>query len=314
MWSMILKRLFRGVLTLVIVVVLIFVLLRVVPGDPAAMLAGEDATPEQIAMIQERWGLNDPLPTQFITYVQSLISGDAGQSFMYSTTMGEAVWSVTDLVMNRLPYTIQLASVAICISIFIAIPIGIYTALHQGGIVDNTVTVVNFINLSFPVFFIGMIFMAIFALWLRILPVGGTEHWYSVLLPALTLSMHFNVTLMRMTRTEVGRNLTSDYIRMCRAKGLTNRQVLWVHSLRNAAIPLVTLIGLRFGAMLGGSVIVETLFRWPGIGNLLITAVQARDYPTVQFLIPYVALVFIIINIIVDVLYGIIDPRIHREA
>lgn len=149
MWSMVLKRLLRGALTLFIVVVLIFVLLRVVPGDPAAMLAGEDATPEQIALIRERWGLDDPLVSQFITYIKSLLSGDAGQSFMYSTTSGDAVWKVTDLVMNRLPYTIQLASVAICISVFIAIPLGIYTALHQGGIADNVITVANFIICPF---------------------------------------------------------------------------------------------------------------------------------------------------------------------
>lgn len=313
MGRMIVGRLLRGILTVAIVIILIFVLLRVVPGDPAAMLAGENATPEMVAAIRAKWGLDQPLITQFVVYVKSLISGDAGMSYQYAVS-GTPVWKVTDLVMSRLGYTIQLSLAAISISILVAIPLGVISALKNGSTFDNILTTINFINLSFPVFFIGIILMSIFGLTLKWLPVGGTDSWKSIILPAITLSMHFNVTLMRMTKTEVGRNLTSDYIRMCRAKGCSSLGVLFVHGLRNAAIPLVTLIGLRFGAMLGGSVVVESMFRWPGLGNLLITAVQARDYPTVQFLVPYIAVVFIIINIIVDLLYGVLDPRIRREG
>lgn len=313
MGTMIAKRLLRGLLTVAIVVVLIFVLLRVVPGDPASMLAGENATPEQIEAIKEQWGLNEPILTQFMVYLKSLIRLDAGMSYQYAVA-GTPIWKVTDLVASRLGYTIQLASAAMLISIAISIPVGVITALKNGGAFDNIVTVVNFLIISFPVFFTGIIFLMIFSYTLKILPVGGTESWKSIILPALTLSMHFNVTLTRMTKTEVGRNLTSDYIRMCRAKGCNNFSVLFIHGLRNAAIPLVTLIGLRFGAMLGGSVVVESMFRWPGIGNLLITAVQARDYPTVQFLVPYVAVVFILINIVVDLLYGVLDPRIRTNG
>lgn len=314
MWQMIIKRILRGALTMVIVVLLIFVLLRVIPGNPAALLAGEEASEEQIAAITEQWGLNDSLGTQFKVYLQSLLSGDAGMSYQYATTDGMLLWKVTDLVKSRLPYTIQLASMAISMSVLIAIPLGVLTALKQNSALDNVISVFNYVTISFPVFFIGLILIMLFSLQLSWLPVGGTGGFINIILPAFTLSTHFTVTLMRMTKTEVSRILTSDYIRMCRAKGLSNTSVLFIHCLRNAAIPLITLIGLRFGAMLGGSMVVEALFRWPGIGNLLISAVKARDYPTVQFLVPYVALVFVIINIIVDVLYGVLDPRIHREA
>lgn len=314
MWQMIIKRILRGALTMVIVVLLIFVLLRVIPGNPAALLAGEEASEEQIAAITEQWGLNDSLGTQFKVYLQSLLSGDAGMSYQYATTDGMLLWKVTDLVKSRLPYTIQLASMAISMSVIIAIPLGVLTALKQNSALDNVISVFNYVTISFPVFFIGLILIMFFSLQLSWLPVGGTGGFINIILPAFTLSTHFTVTLMRMTKTEVSRILTSDYIRMCRAKGLSNTSVLFIHCLRNAAIPLITLIGLRFGAMLGGSMVVEALFRWPGIGNLLISAVKARDYPTVQFLVPYVALVFVIINIIVDVLYGVLDPRIHREA
>lgn len=314
MWQMIIKRILRGALTIVIVVLLIFFLLRVIPGDPAALMAGEEASEEQIAAITEQWGLNESLWTQLTVYLQSLISGNAGMSYQYATTDGVLLWKVTDLVQSRLPYTIQLASAAIAISVMIAIPLGVLMARKQNSIIDNTISVINYIIISFPVFFIGIILIMLLSLKLSWFPVGGEGSLLHLILPAFTLSMHFTVTLMRMTKTEVSRILTSDYIRMCRAKGLSNVSVLFVHCLRNAAIPLITLIGLRFGAMLGGSMVVEALFRWPGIGNLLISAVKARDYPTVQFLVPYVALVFIIINIVVDLLYGVLDPRIHREA
>lgn len=312
MGTMIAKRLLRGALTVLIVVVLIFVLLRVVPGDPAALLAGENATDEQIEAMREEWGLNKPLGEQFLVYVRSLLKGDAGMSYQYAVS-GTPIWKVTDLVKIRLGNTIQLSVTAILISVFVSIPVGIYMALHDGSILDTLQNVLNFVVLSFPVFFSGIILMMLFSLKLKWFPSGGSDSWKSIILPAVTLSLHFNVTLMKMTKTEVGRNLTSDYIRMCRAKGLSSTAVLFIHGLRNAAIPLVTLIGLRFGAMLGGSVVVESLFNWPGIGNLLITAVKSRDYPTVQFLVPYVAVVFILINIVVDILYGILDPRIHSK-
>lgn len=315
MLTMILRRLIRGVVTVMLVTILIFVLLRVVPGDPASLLAGDDATQETIEEIRTAWGLDKPIIEQFFIYVGNLLSGDAGMSYQYRTNFShELVWKVTDLVRTRLPYTMMLAGAALLINIVVALPLGVLTAMKKGSMLDNTVMGVGSVILAFPNFFIGLIFILLFAITFKILPAGGSGTLAHLVLPALTLSMHYNVQLTRLTRTEIGQDLTSDYIRMCRAKGLSQYRVLFVHGLRNAAIPVITMLGLRFGTMMGGSVVVESLFRWPGIGSLLIDAVNTRDYPTVQYLVPYVAVVFIIVNIVVDILYGILDPRIRTKS
>ena len=315
MLTMILKRLIRGVITVVLVTVLIFVLLRVVPGDPAALLAGDDATQETIEQIRVAWGLDKPIMEQFFIYIGNLLRGNAGMSYQYRTNFShELVWTVTDLVRSRLPYTIMLASAALLINIVVALPLGVLTAMKKGSLLDTTVMGLGSVILAFPHFFIGLIYILLFAITLKWVPAGGYGSFKHLLLPALTLSMHYNVQLTRLTRTEIGQNLASDYIRMCRAKGLSQYRVLFVHGLRNAAIPVVTMLGLRFGTMMGGSVVVESLYRWPGIGSLLIDAVNTRDYPTVQYLVPYVAVVFIVVNIVVDILYGLLDPRIRNKS
>lgn len=314
MGAMIVKRLLRGALTVALVTVLIFIVLRVVPGDPVSMLAGEDASEEHIQSIITKWGLDKPILEQFTIYIKSLLSGDAGMSFQYATATGQMIWSVKDLVIKRIPYTIILATAAICINIFISIPLGVLLALKPGSLLDDSVNAINYVIISLPTFFIGILLMYVFAIWLKWLPSGGEGGLRHLILPALTLSSHFSVTIMRMTRTEVGRTLSSDYVRMCRAKGLGRLNVLFVHSLRNVAIPVITLVGLRFGGMMAGAVFVERLFLWPGIGDLLISSVQGRDYPTVQFLVPYAALLFTLINTVVDILYGVLDPRVYRKS
>ena len=312
MWTMILKRALRGLLTLVIVTVIVFALLRAVPGDAATMLAGADATPEQIAELRVLWGLDKSMPEQFLIYVSKLLSGDAGQSFQY-TANGVPLYDAAELVWMRVPYTLLLGFAALLISLIISIPLGVISALKPNSWLDNAVTAINFAAQSFPVFFIGMLLILIFSLELGWLPTGGTGSFKNLLLPALTLSAHTTTQLTRVTRTEVGRVMQSDYIRTSRAKGLSRYAVLFKHGLRNAMIPLVTVIGLRLGALLHGAVICETLFRWPGLGNLLITSLNARDFPVVQILVPYTAFLFIVMNIIVDVLYGFLDPRIRQK-
>lgn len=306
-----LTRLVRGLLTVAIAVVIIFFLMRVAPSDPAAMLASEDATPEDIEAIREAWGLNKPYTEQFVIYLKSLVTGDAGMSYLYA--VNAPLYSVTELVLARLPNTIKLACTSILISVFASIPIGILMGIKPNSWFDNLMSAVCFVINAFPTFFMGLMLLLIFGLRLKLLPTGGNTDPGSVILPAITLSGHFSVTLIRMTRTEFIHVMSSNFIRTTKAKGLSNAAVLFVHGLRNVAIPLVTLIGLRLGTMLGGSVVVETLFRWPGIGNLLITAVNGRDYPTVQFLVPYIALVFVVVNLIVDLLYGVLDPRIKSS-
>ncbi len=308
----IVKRILRGLLTILLAVVVIFFLMRVAPADPAVVLASEDATEEDIQAIREAWGLDKPYTEQFFLYVRSLITGDAGMSYQFC--VDKPLYKVTELVMMRLPNTIKLAFTSIIMSILMAIPIGIVCGLHPGSWIDNLVTSIGFIINAFPNFFIGMILILVFGLKLKLLPTGGNDAGFaSILLPAFTLSLHFSVTLTRMTRTQFIQVMRSNFIRTTKAKGLDRAKILYIHGLRNVSIPLTTIIGLRIGAMLGGSIVVETLFRWPGLGYLLMTSVTGGDYPTVQFLVPYVCAVFVVINFIVDMLYGVLDPRAKAE-
>lgn len=307
---MILTRLLRGLITLAIVTVLVFVLLRSVPGDMAAMLAGGDATEEQVEELREMWGLNKSLGEQFIIYIRNLLKGDTGWSYQYLEN-GKPLYTAMDLVLMRLPNTFLLAIAALVIALVVSIPIGVISAVKPGGFIDNLGMTLTFTVQSIPIFFIGMLLIMIFSLWTGVLPTGGSGSFAHLILPAVTLSAHTTTQLLRVTRTEVGRVMDSDFIRTSRAKGLSTRSVIFKHGLRNAMIPLVTVIGLRFGALLHGAVICETLFRWPGIGNLLITSLNNRDYAVVQILVPYTAFIFIVLNIIVDILYGILDPRIR---
>ena len=311
MGRFILKRLGRGVLTIVLVMVIIFFVIRIAPSDPARMLAAEDATEEEIEEIRELWGLNKPYGEQFVIYLRSLVTGDAGMSYQFSNN-GVPMYSVTQLVFARIPNTIKLAAVSILFSVLIGVVLGALSAIKPGSLFDNAVTAIGFFVNSFPVFFIGIVMISVFALGLHLFPTGGSDSPAAIILPALTMSTHFSITLTRMTRNEILRIMSGGFIRAVRAKGVSETAVLFVHALRNAAIPIVTLIGLRIGGLLGGSVVVEGLFRWPGIGQLLLTSVQVRDYPTVQFLVPYVALVFVVVNLIVDLLYGVLDPRVSR--
>ncbi len=310
MLKMILTRLLRGLITLAIVTVLVFVLLRSVPGDMAAMLAGGDATEEQVEELREMWGLNKSLGEQFIIYIRNLLKGDTGWSYQYLEN-GKPLYTAMDLVLMRLPNTFLLAIAALVIALVVSIPIGVISAVKPGGFIDNLGMTLTFTVQSIPIFFIGMLLIMIFSLWTGLLPTGGSGSFAHLILPAVTLSAHTTTQLLRVTRTEVGRVMDSDFIRTSRAKGLSTRSVIFKHGLRNAMIPLVTVIGLRFGALLHGAVICETLFRWPGIGNLLITSLNNRDYAVVQILVPYTAFIFIVLNIIVDILYGILDPRIR---
>ena len=307
---MILTRLLRGLITLAIVTVLVFVLLRSVPGDMAAMLAGGDATEEQVEELREMWGLNKSLGEQFIIYIRNLLKGDTGWSYQYLEN-GKPLYTAMDLVLMRLPNTFLLAIAALVIALVVSIPIGVISAVKPGGFIDNLGMTMTFTVQSIPIFFIGMLLIMIFSLWTGLLPTGGSGSFAHLILPAVTLSAHTTTQLLRVTRTEVGRVMDSDFIRTSRAKGLSTRSVIFKHGLRNAMIPLVTVIGLRFGALLHGAVICETLFRWPGIGNLLITSLNNRDYAVVQILVPYTAFIFIVLNVIVDILYGILDPRIR---
>ncbi|CAG0943461.1 Glutathione transport system permease protein GsiC [Anaerolineae bacterium] len=300
-------RILRGIVTLALTLILVFVLLRVLPSDPAALLLRNDATEEQIEEARHFWGLDRPIHEQFIVYLSNLVRGDAGNSFQYTRADIPAV----ELVASRIPNTIILSITALLIACTVSIPLGVITSMKPGSLLDNTVFGISFTLTAFPGFFVGMLLILFFALQLRLVPTGGNDQPTSIILPAVTLALPFIVTLTRVTRTEMGRILRSDYIITARAKGLRPNMVMFRHALRNAMIPLVTMIGLRLGGLLGGAVIVETLFRWPGLGSLMIQSILSRDYPVVQVLVPQAALMFILANLFVDILYGYLDPRIR---
>ncbi|WP_368271495.1 ABC transporter permease [Enterocloster lavalensis] len=312
MKNMLITRVLRGILTVFLATLLVFMLLRVIPGDAATILAGPEATQEEIEAMREAWGLNQPLMTQFIIYIKKLVTGDVGMSYAYRTgTM--LLTPASTLVWTRIPNTLLLALTALVITVVAAVPIGVYTAKRPGGLLDNFINISGFVLKAFPLFFVGIILMMVFGLRLKWLPTGGTGSFIHLILPAVTLSAHEVVTLTRLTRTEVGRVMRSDHIRTARAKGLSSNVVLYKHALRNVSIPLITNIGLRLGKLINGAVVVETLFRWPGIGSLLVTSLNGRDYPVIQVLIPYAACVFVVVNLLVDLLYGVLDPRVTHK-
>lgn len=312
MGNMLIKRILRGILTLAITVVVVFVLVRSVPGDPAELMAGGEATEQQIEEIRLAWGLDKPILEQFGIYVNKLIHGDMGVSYQYMVG-GKATTPVISLIAARMPRTLLLA---VCVTVFgslVAIPLGIITALKPNSWLDNGLTSFSLILTSFPGFYIAMVFILLFALKLKLLPTGGYGSLKTMILPTLALSMHFIAAVSRVTRTEVGLVMKSDYVRTAKAKGLSYPRVLFKHCLRNAIIPIMTTIGMRFSKNVTGAVYIESLFRYYGLGELLISSVNARDYPTIQALIPYTALMFIVCNIIVDMLYAVVDPRIRNN-
>ncbi|CAG0954557.1 Glutathione transport system permease protein GsiC [Anaerolineae bacterium] len=312
MTSWLIGRFLKGLLTLVAVLVLVFLLIRVVPSDPAAMLVPEDAPPEMVEYVRHLWGLDRPIHEQFATYVINMLSGNAGDSYQYSSlSRGSSGTPAFGLVMSRLPNTLLLALITLALSVSIAVPLGVITALNADSWLDHTVFSISMMLTSLPNFFVGIMLIYIFALWLGILPTGGIGKPENLVLPAVVLSLHFTVTLTRLTRTEMGRVLRSDYITTANAKGLSKRIVFWKHALKNVMIPLVTVIGLRLGGLFNGAVVVETMFRWPGIGKMMVDAIAARDYPIVQVIVPLSAIVFVGINILVDLIYGLVDPRVR---
>lgn len=314
MMRVLVQRALLGGITLVVSLVLVFTILRLVPSDPASVLLRDDATPEQIEYVRQLWGLDQPVYVQFFVYVGNLLRGDAGDSYQFQRTAGERGTPAFELVVSRISATVELAFAALAISILVAIPLGVLTALKADSPFDHAVLSVTILLSSLPNFWIGMQMILLFGLGLGVLPTGGFGTPQHVILPAVTLALPFIVVLTRMTRTETARVLRSDFVRTANAKGLPPRTVLWGHALRNAMIPLVVIIGLRLGGLLNGAVVVETLFRWPGIGRLMIEAISARDYPIVQVIVPLTALIFVVINFAVDVVNGWVDPRVRLGA
>ena len=312
MFSYILRRLLQTIPVMVIVAVLVFLMLRLTPSDPAAIIAGDNANAEQVAQIRERLGLDQPIVTQFWIWGGKILSGDFGESFFFKKT-------VASLIADRIEPTLSLSFFTIVIAVLVAVPLGVLAAHRQGTWIDRLVMGFSVLGFSVPVFVVGYILIYIFAIELNWLPVQGYKRisegigaWLiRLVLPAATLSVVYIALIARMTRTSVIEVLSEDYIRTARAKGQIERRVLFRHALRNAAVPIVTVIGLGVALLIGGVVVTESVYTIPGLGRLTVDAVLARDYPTIQAVILLFSAVYVLINLAVDIIYTVLDPRIR---
>jgi len=300
MLTYLLRRILIAVPTLLGVVLLVFLMVRLAPGDPAILLAGEFATPETLEAIRTRYGLDRPLPEQFALYLGALLQGDLGES-------ARSRRPVLEELKTYFPNTVVLATAAILVALATGIPLGILAALRQGSWLDLGVMVLALLGVSMPVFWFGLLAILIFSVELGWFPVAGKGTLAHLVLPAVTLGINATALLARMTRGTLVEVLSQDYIRTARAKGLAERVVIFKHALRNALIPV------EFGSLLAGAVITETIFAWPGLGQLLVGSILSRDYPVVQGAVLLVAFTFTLVNLMVDLLYAWIDPRVRYD-
>ena len=304
MRTYVLRRLAQSALTLLGVSVLVFVILRVLPGDPARMLLPDGAPESAVAELNRQLGLREPFVVQYGLFLGSVARDDFGQSFQYRAP-------ALRVVLERLPATVHLTLAAMLITIAAGVPLGIFTAVRRGTRYDVAGTIVAVLGQSLPNFWLGIMLILLFGVALRWLPTSGFAGWTSLVLPAVTLAAFPTALVARLTRSSMLEILNRDYIRTGRAKGLAERSVVFRHALRNAAIPVLTVIGLQIGALLGGAVITESIFAWPGMGKLIVDAIFFRDFPVVQTVLILSATVFVVINLAVDLLYTVIDPRIR---
>lgn len=306
------RRILSTIPVLVAVAVMIFLLLRLTPGDPAAVIAGEDARPEHLVKIREHLGLDQPIHVQFAGWLGRLLQGDFGTSIISGTP-------VLEMILGRLEPTLSVAIATILLSVLLAVPLGVLAAAHRGTWIDRAVVAISVIGFSVPVFVIGYAFIQVFAIELKWFPVQGfrsiTEGFgpfaQRIVLPTLTLTLLYIALITRITRTSLLEVLGEDFIRTARAKGISGTAVLLRHALRNAAVPIVTVIGIGFALLITGVVVTESVFNLPGIGRLTIDAVLARDYPVIQGVTLLASLLYVVINLLIDLSYVLLDPRIR---
>jgi peptide/nickel transport system permease protein len=312
----------------------VFGFLRLIPGDPAVTMLGERATPENIARVREQLGLNKPLPEQYLIFLGNALRGDLGRSILRQEP-------VTQEIIRRFPATIELALAALLIAVVVGIPAGVISAVRRGSWFDSSSMLVALTGVSMPIFWLGLMLIYLFAVVLHLLPTGGRldagtqlapitnlvlvdallrgnipvffQGLRHLLLPALALGTIPMAIIARMTRSSMLEVLGQDYIRTAQAKGLKERTVVVRHALRNAWLPIITVVGLQVGILLSGAILTETVFSWPGIGRWLVDAIYARDYPIVQGVTLMIALIFVVVNLTVDILYALVDPRIRFE-
>jgi peptide/nickel transport system permease protein len=312
MLDFIARRLIAIVPVLAVVAVFVFLMLRLTPGDPAAVIAGDNATSDQIADIREKLGLNLPIWQQFGIWLANMLQGNFGESFFFKKT-------VSELIAQRLEPTLALSVCTLILAVSTAVPLGVIAAYRQGSILDRVVMGFSVLGFSMPSFVIGYCLIYVFAIELGWLPVQGytrigVDFWAfleRMVLPSVTLGIIYVALIARITRASILEVLNEDYIRTARAKGLSNRVVLMRHALRNAAVPILTVIGVGIALLIGGAIVTESVFGLPGLGRLTVEAVLSRDFPTIQAVILLFSVVYVLINLLIDIGYTIFDPRIR---
>ena len=298
-----LRRLWGAVLVLFAVSMLSFVLIFL-SGDPVAVLVPLNARTEDMDNIRRQYNLDQPVPVQYFLFLQKAVAGDLGESFRYRS-------AALPLVLGRLPTTLQLAATSLVLAALISVPLGILAASRRGRLADSIATFASLLALSMPSFWLGVILILIFAGALRVLPASGSGSWQQLILPAVTISAFSTGLLTRLVRRSVAETLRQQFVTTARGKGLGEGAIAWRHVLRNSAIPVVTVMGLQFGTLVGGSVVVETVFAWPGVGWLMVQSIEARDLPVIRAAVLVLAVFIVAINLGVDLLYTWIDPRIR---
>ena len=313
MTNYIIRKVLIGIPVLVAVITLVFLAVRLTPGDPVRQMLPPDASGADVLRMKEYLGLDKSFLHQYFRYWEHVLHGDFGNSLRTR----RPVW---DEIVSRMPYTTELALVAVALSALIGVPIGVFSAIRQNTPFDGVMRVAAFIGVSFPGFWLGTMFILLFALLLRWLPASGCGGplWTlaglrSIILPALTLAIGSAGSISRMTRSSMLEVIRQDYVTVAKAKGLRDSRVYWKHAVRNALIPVVTMLGMQFGFLLGGAVIAETIFAWPGIGQITVKAIIFRDYPLIQGTVFFFAVYVVIVNLLVDLTYAFIDPRVTTE-
>jgi ABC-type dipeptide/oligopeptide/nickel transport system permease component len=334
MLTYLLRRLIATIPVVVLISLLVFLLIHAAPGDPAELLLSEEASPEDIADARRRWGLDQPIYVQYLRFLANILSGDLGTSFRYADP-------VIVLIGERLPATIELAAVSMMIAIILGVPLGVWAGAKPNSWADNLGSTFGLFGISMPSFWFGIMLILVVSGYFNWLPSSGRSTygvaqgyesgfyiiqsllagnakaaWDGVkyiIMPAIALGTGMMGLVMRVTRSSVLEIMEEDYVRTARAKGVGERRVLWHHVLRNALIPIITVVGLELGTLLSGSIIVETVFAWPGSGSLLIAAIQARDYPLITGTVLVYTIAFVAINFTIDILYAVIDPRIRFD-
>jgi peptide/nickel transport system permease protein len=287
-----------------LILTMVFLLVHIVPGDPVEQMLGPDAQAADVQQLRHNLGFDLPLGEQYVRYLQGLFTGDLGRSFRFNV-------SVRILLLERYPATLELALAALFVCLLIAVPAGMFTANRRGLWSDRVVSVVTLLGLSVPNFALGPLLILLFSVELGWLPVSGRGGFGHLLLPAATLGAALAAIMTRMVRGSMLEELSSDYVRTARAKGLPESRVLLHHAFPNALIPIITVVGLQFGSLLAGAIVTETIFSWPGVGRLTVQAIQSRDYPLLQGCILAIALSYVVVNLLTDLLYAVVDPRVR---